>query len=117
MGPRLSDQRHTHTIADAISRLGYDPSVNQPAESYFKTKVKKNPKSSQRQNWTAVSNTMVQTKSRHQRHEDCNLVFTNHGKEDGIHPLRTKNTLSKEIAKAQNKDQRSIVKTCKNTKK
>ncbi len=27
------------------------------------------------------------------KHEDCNLVFTNHGEEDGIYPLRTKNTL------------------------
>ena len=46
------------------------------------------------------------------KHEECNLVFTNHGKEDGIYPLRTNNTLSKEIAKAQNRDQylRSIVK-------
>jgi hypothetical protein len=49
------------------------------------------------------------------KHEDCNLVFTNHGKENGIYPLRT--NLKKEIAKAQNKDQRSIVKTCKNTSK
>jgi hypothetical protein len=32
-----------------------------------------------------------------------NLVFTNHGKEDGIYPLRTKKTLQKEIAKAQPK--------------
>jgi hypothetical protein len=30
-------------------------------------------------------------------------MFTNHGKEDGIYPLRTKNTLKKEIAKAQTK--------------
>jgi hypothetical protein len=37
-----------------------------------------------------------------------NLMFTNHGKEDGIHPL-------KRDSKAQNKDQRSIVTTCKNT--
>jgi hypothetical protein len=37
------------------------------------------------------------------KHEDCNLVFTNHGKEDGIYPLGTKNTLKKEIAKAQTK--------------
>jgi hypothetical protein len=80
------------------------------------TKVNKNSKSSQRQNWTAVSNIMVQTKSRHQTHEDCNLVFTNHRKEDGIYPLRIKYPL-KEIAKAQNNDQRSIVTTCKNTKK
>ena len=84
----------THsTIADAISWLGYDPSVNQTAESYFTTKVNKNSQSSQRQNWTAVSNTMVQTKSRHQCHEDYNLIFTNHGKEDGIYPLKTKYTL------------------------
>ncbi len=110
---------HTHTIADAISQLGYDPSVNRTAESYFTTKVNKNSKSSQRQNWTAVSNIMVQTKNRNQRHEECNLVFTNHGKEDGIYPLRTKIPSKKEIAKAQNKDQqfRSIVKTCKSTKK
>jgi hypothetical protein len=78
-----------HTVADAISRLGYDPSVNQTAESYFTTKVNKNSKSSQRQNWMAVSNIMVQIKSRHQQYEDFNLVFTNHGKEDGIYPLRT----------------------------
>ena len=44
------------------------------------------------------------------KHEDCNLVFTNHGKEDGIYPL-------KRDSKAQNKDQRSIVTACKNTYK
>jgi hypothetical protein len=96
MGPRLSDQRHTHTVADAISRLGYDPIVNQTAESYFMTKVNKKSNSSQRQNWTAVSNKMVQTKSRHQRHEDCNLVFTNHRKEDELYPMRIKNPLKKD---------------------
>jgi hypothetical protein len=31
-----------------------DPSVNQTAESYCMTKVNKNSKSSQRQNWAAV---------------------------------------------------------------
>ncbi len=44
-------------------------------------------KSSQRQNWTADSNIMVQTVVT-SKHEDCNLVFTNHGKEDGIHPQK-----------------------------
>ena len=44
------------------------------------------------------------------KHEDCNLVFTNHGKEDGIYPL-------KRDSKPQHKDQRSIVLTCKNTYK
>jgi hypothetical protein len=38
------------------------------------------------------------------KHEDFNLVFANHGKEDGIYPTRTE-IPSKEIAKAQNKDQ------------
>jgi hypothetical protein len=33
------------------------------------------------------------------KHEDLNLMFANHGKEDGIHPL-----ITVEIAKAQPKD-------------
>jgi hypothetical protein len=41
------------------------------------------------------------------KHEDCNLMFTNHRKEDKIYPLKID-------SKAQNKDQRSIVTTCKN---
>jgi hypothetical protein len=41
----------------------------------------------------AVSNTIVQTNVDTNKHEDFNLMFTNHGKEDGIHPLRMKNTL------------------------
>jgi hypothetical protein len=44
------------------------------------------------------------------KHADFNLMFTNHGKEDGIYPL-------KRDSQAQNKDQRSIVTTCKNTYK
>ncbi len=64
-------------------------------------------KSSQRQNWTAVSNVMVQAVVT-SKHEDCNLVFTNHGKEDGIYPL-------KRDSKAQDKDQRSPY--CDNTQK
>jgi hypothetical protein len=44
------------------------------------------------------------------KYEDFNLMFTNHGKEDGIYPL-------KRDSKAQNKDQRSIVTTGKNTYK
>jgi hypothetical protein len=58
-------------------------------------------KISQRQNWMAVSNIMVQTVVT-SKHEDFNLVFTNHGTEDGIYPL-------KRDSKAQDKDQRSIV--------
>jgi hypothetical protein len=43
--------------------------------------------------------TMVQTKSKHHKHEDLNLMFANHGKEDGIYHLTTI-----EIAKAHKKD-------------
>jgi hypothetical protein len=57
-----------------------------------------------------VSNTMVQTKSSHQQTWNFNLMFKNHGKEDGIYPL-------KRDSKSQKKDQRSIVTTCKTTYK
>ncbi len=82
-----------NTVVDAISRHGYDPSVNQTAKSYFMTKVNKNSKSSQRQNWMAVSKQWCKLKDDTNKHEDLNLVFANHGKEDEIHPLRTKYTL------------------------
>ncbi len=56
-GPKIVYIKCIHnTIADAISRLEYDPSVNPTAESYFMTKVKSS-KPSQRQNWMAVLNT------------------------------------------------------------
>jgi hypothetical protein len=45
-------------------------------------------KSIQRQNWMIVSNTMVQTIVVTSKHEDCNLMFTNHRKESGIYPLK-----------------------------
>ncbi len=44
-----------NTVADAISWLEYDPSVNWTAESYCETKVNKNSKCSQRQNWITDS--------------------------------------------------------------
>jgi hypothetical protein len=37
-------------------------------------------------------------------------MFTNHGKEDGIYPVKRE-------SKAQDKDQKSLVTTCKNTYK
>jgi hypothetical protein len=49
-------------------------------------------KSIQRQNRMAVQNTMVHTIVVTSKHEDCNLMSTNHGKEEEIYPL-------KEIAK------------------
>ncbi len=53
-GPKIFYIKGIHdTVADAISQLEYDPSVNQTAESYYMKKVK-NPKSCQRLNWMAV---------------------------------------------------------------
>jgi hypothetical protein len=43
-----------NTIADAVLRLEYDPSVNQTAESFYTMKIKTS-KSRQRQNWMTVS--------------------------------------------------------------
>jgi hypothetical protein len=52
-----------------------------------------------------VSNIMVQTVVT-SKHEDYNLVFTNHGKEDGIYPLKRDSKSTK---------QRSIIRIyCKN---
>jgi hypothetical protein len=89
---------HT-TVADAISQLEYDPSVNQTAESYFMKKVKSS-KCSQRQNWMAVSKHWCNLEIDTDKHEDLNLVFVNPRDEDEVHPLTTI-----EIAEAQQKDQ------------
>ncbi len=42
-GPKIVYIKSIHnTISDTISRLVYDPNVNQTAESYFMMKVNKN---------------------------------------------------------------------------
>jgi hypothetical protein len=52
-GPKIVYIKGIHnTVADAISRLEYDPSVNQTAENYHMMKVKK---------------TLVQSRNRHQQ--------------------------------------------------
>ncbi len=75
-GPKIAYINGIHnTVADAISRLEYDPSVNRTAESYLMTKVIGNSRSVQRQNWLAVSKLLVQCRNRwhHQtwRLESC----------------------------------------------
>ncbi len=102
-------QRHTQYRCRSISRLECmtPVSIKQLRATLRWKSIKV--KSSQRQNWIAVSNIMVQTVVT-SKHEDCILVFANHGKEDGIYPL-------KRDSKAHDKDQRSIVTTCKNTYK
>jgi hypothetical protein len=53
-GPNIVYIKGIHnTIADAVSQLEYDLSVNQTAESYCMTKVR-NSKSHQKQNWMTV---------------------------------------------------------------
>jgi hypothetical protein len=55
-GPEIAYIKGIHnTVADAISRLEYDPSVNRTAECYSLRNVKGNLKSVQRQNWKTVS--------------------------------------------------------------
>ncbi len=88
-----------NTLADALSQLGYDPSVNQIAESFFMTKVK-NSKCSLRHSWMAVSKHWCNLEIDTNKHEDLNLVFANHWEEDEIYPLTTI-----EKAEAQHKDQ------------
>ncbi len=101
-------QRHTHYRWRSISRLEYDPSVNQTAESYFKTKINKKSKAVRDKTGRQSQIQWYKLKVVTIKHEDVNLMFTKHRKEDGIYPL-------KRDSKAQDKDQRSIVTTCKNT--
>jgi hypothetical protein len=87
MGPRLLLSRHTQTVADQSHGLSMTPvSIEQLRATSQLESIRS--KSSQRQNWMAVQNTMVQTIVVTSKHEDCNLMFTNNGKEDGIYPLK-----------------------------
>ena len=108
-----------NTVADAVSRLEYDPSVNQTADSFYSTKVR-NSKSRQRQKLMMVSNNWCELDIdtdkldidlNIDKHDDWNLVLAHHEEEYEIYPLTTI-----EIAEAQRKDQE--IKACfkKNTK-
>jgi hypothetical protein len=90
-----------NTIADAISRLEYDPSVNQTAENYHLMKVKRRSfKSSQRQSWMTISKHWCNLGIDTTKLKDLSFAFANHREEDDIYPLTTI-----EIAEAQRKDQ------------
>jgi hypothetical protein len=77
-----------NTVADAISRLEFDPSVNQTAEIYYMKKVMSS-KCSQRQNWRAVTKHWCNLDMNTNKHEDMNLVFAHHKEEEEIYPLTT----------------------------
>ncbi len=99
-GPKIVYIKGIHnTVADAISRLEYDPSVNRTAENYHLTKVRSF-KSHQRQNWMTVSNHWYNLEIDTHKPENLNFVFANHGEGEEIYPLTTI-----EIAEAQRKDQ------------
>jgi hypothetical protein len=70
-----------NTIADAVSQLDYDPSVNRTAESFHTTKVK-NKQSSQRQSWMTVLKNWCKLdidsdnlESYTDKHDDWNLIL------------------------------------------
>jgi hypothetical protein len=108
MGPRLSLSRHTQDCCRAISRLKYDPSVNQTAKSYFMLVVNKKHKQSETKLDGSPKIQWCELKVVTSKHEDCHLMFTKPWK-------RGWNIPSKRDSKAQNKDQRSIVTACTNT--
>jgi hypothetical protein len=79
-----------NTLADAISRLEYDPSINQIAENYHKTKVeKRSSKRSQRQSWMTVSKHWCNLEIDTNKPKYLNSAFANHGEEDKIYLLTT----------------------------
>jgi hypothetical protein len=101
-GPKVVYINGIHnTVADTISQLEYDPSVNQTAENFHLTKVKKrSSKHSQRQSWMTVSKHWCNLEIDTNKPKILNFVFANHGEEDEIYPLTTI-----EIEEAQHKDQ------------
>ncbi len=77
-----------NTVADAVLRLEYGPSVNQTAESFYMSKVK-NSKNYQRQNWMTVlkiwckldiDTDKLDIDLNTNKHNDWNLLFA-HQKE------------------------------------
>ncbi len=90
-GPEIVYIKGIHnTIADAISWLEYDPSVNQTAENYRLTKVKRrSSKRSQRQSWMAASKHWCNLEIDTIKPKHINFAFANHGEEDEIYALTT----------------------------
>jgi hypothetical protein len=92
-GPKIVYIKGIHNaMADTVSRLEYDPSVNRTAESFHMTKVR-NKQSLQRQNWMTVSTNWskldIDSDNLHSytgKHDDWNLVFAHH-KEEEIYTL------------------------------
>ena len=76
-----------NTVADAVSRLEYDPSVNETTESFYTMKVRS--RSHQRQCWATVSNYWCKLDidseyldSYTNKHNNWNLLFAYHKEEE-----------------------------------
>jgi hypothetical protein len=81
-----------NTVADAVLRLEYDPSVNRTAESFHMTKVRN--RSQQRQCWMMVSKNWCKLDidsdnldAYTNKHDDWNLMFAYHEEEEEVYPL------------------------------
>jgi hypothetical protein len=76
-GPKIVYIKGIHnTVADGFLWLEYDPSVNQTAENYHMTKVKKrSSKRSQRQRWMTVSKHWCNLEIDTNKHKDLNFAF------------------------------------------
>jgi hypothetical protein len=98
MDPRLHIKGIYNTIADAVSWLEYDPSVNRTAESLHMTKVR-NRKSCKKQSWMTVLKNWCELDidsdnldSYTDKHDDWDLVFAHHKEEDKIYPLTNRDS-------------------------
>ena len=93
-GPEIVYIKGIHnTIADAISWLEYNPSINQTAESKSIQNIQKQSLMTASKRWCNLG---INDTTEHKDH--INLVFANHGEEEEIYPLTTI-----EIAQAQKK--------------
>ncbi len=85
-------------MADAVSRLEYDPSVKKTSESFHTMKVRNNSSQTVLKNWCKLHIDSDNLDSYTDKHDDWNLVFAHHKEEEEVYPL----TLT-EIADAQRK--------------
>jgi hypothetical protein len=93
-GPKIVYIKGIHnTVADAVLRLEYDPSVNQTSKSFHMTKVR-NKQSRQRKNWMMVSKKWCNLDidsdnldSYTDKHDDWNLLFAHQEEDDEIYSL------------------------------
>ncbi len=92
-GPKIVYTKGIHnTVADAVSWLEYDPSVNRAAKSFHTMKVRNN--SHQRECWMTDLKNLCKLDidsdnldSYTNKHNDWNLVFAHPEEEDEIYPL------------------------------